>query len=132
MKIDDVSLTIFAWDNIPATTYGGHSARAAGRLLFCSAISTKSRIRLVSVGMPRSTARITASNTRGLRPANCAFSIATRPLPASEPMKAAGRRPDASRSALNVSEAAINTSEFVSTENNRGDGNMISIRSKRN
>ena len=30
MKIIDVTLTLFAWDDIPATTYGGHSARSAG------------------------------------------------------------------------------------------------------
>ena len=25
MKIDDVTLTLFAWDDIPATIYGGHT-----------------------------------------------------------------------------------------------------------
>ena len=44
------------------------------QLPLSSAVVTKSRMRLASVGMPRSTARITASNTRGLRPAICAFS----------------------------------------------------------
>lgn len=31
MKITDVSLTLFAWDDIPATSYGTHSGRFAGR-----------------------------------------------------------------------------------------------------
>ena len=31
MKIDDVSLTLFAWDDIPPTTYGAHTATAAGQ-----------------------------------------------------------------------------------------------------
>ena len=31
MKITDVSLTLFAWDSIPATTYGHHSARPTGK-----------------------------------------------------------------------------------------------------
>ncbi len=30
MKITDVTLTLFAWDNIPATSYGRHSARPTG------------------------------------------------------------------------------------------------------
>ncbi|MCW5745983.1 MAG: mandelate racemase [Alphaproteobacteria bacterium] len=30
MKITDVTLTLFAWDNIPATTYGTHSGRFGG------------------------------------------------------------------------------------------------------
>ncbi len=30
MKITDVSLTLFAWDDIPATTYGPHSGRFGG------------------------------------------------------------------------------------------------------
>ena len=30
MKIADVTLTLFAWDDIPATTYGTHAARFAG------------------------------------------------------------------------------------------------------
>ncbi len=30
MKITDVTLTLFAWDNIPATTYGAHSGQFAG------------------------------------------------------------------------------------------------------
>lgn len=30
MKIADVTLTLFAWDDIPATTYGAHSGRFAG------------------------------------------------------------------------------------------------------
>ncbi len=30
MKITDVTLTLFAWDNIPATTYGPHSGRFGG------------------------------------------------------------------------------------------------------
>ena len=30
MKITDVTLTLFAWDDIPATTYGAHSGRFAG------------------------------------------------------------------------------------------------------
>ena len=31
MKITDVSLTLFAWDDIPATTYGRHTGKFAGR-----------------------------------------------------------------------------------------------------
>ena len=31
MKITDVSLTLFAWDDIPPTTYGQHTARLAGK-----------------------------------------------------------------------------------------------------
>jgi len=30
MKITDVTLTLFAWDDIPATTYGAHSGRFGG------------------------------------------------------------------------------------------------------
>jgi L-alanine-DL-glutamate epimerase-like enolase superfamily enzyme len=30
MKITDVTLTLFAWDNIPATTYGSHTGRFGG------------------------------------------------------------------------------------------------------
>jgi L-alanine-DL-glutamate epimerase-like enolase superfamily enzyme len=30
MKIDDVQLTLFAWDDIPATTYGRHTGRFSG------------------------------------------------------------------------------------------------------
>jgi L-alanine-DL-glutamate epimerase-like enolase superfamily enzyme len=31
MKITDVTLTLFAWDDIPATTYGAHPGRFAGQ-----------------------------------------------------------------------------------------------------
>ncbi len=31
MKIDDVTLTLFAWDDIPATIYGGHTGEFKGR-----------------------------------------------------------------------------------------------------
>ena len=31
MKITDVSLTLFAWDSIPATIYGHHTARPTGK-----------------------------------------------------------------------------------------------------
>src|ERR1700693_6357682 len=31
MKITDVTLTLFAWDAVPATTYGHHSARPTGK-----------------------------------------------------------------------------------------------------
>jgi L-alanine-DL-glutamate epimerase-like enolase superfamily enzyme len=31
MKISDVSVTLFAWDDIPPTQYGGHTGRFAGR-----------------------------------------------------------------------------------------------------
>jgi L-alanine-DL-glutamate epimerase-like enolase superfamily enzyme len=31
MKIDDVTLTMFAWDNIPATRYGRHTGRFSGQ-----------------------------------------------------------------------------------------------------
>src|SRR3954452_21842125 len=31
MKITDVSLTLFAWDSIPPTIYGHHTARPTGR-----------------------------------------------------------------------------------------------------
>jgi L-alanine-DL-glutamate epimerase-like enolase superfamily enzyme len=31
MKITDVTLTLFAWDDIPATTYGSHTGRFAGK-----------------------------------------------------------------------------------------------------
>jgi L-alanine-DL-glutamate epimerase-like enolase superfamily enzyme len=31
MKITDVTVTIFAWDDIPATTYGRHSGRFSGK-----------------------------------------------------------------------------------------------------
>ncbi|MGH8810220.1 MAG: enolase C-terminal domain-like protein, partial [Noviherbaspirillum sp.] len=30
MKITDVTLTLFAWDNIPATSYGAHTGRFSG------------------------------------------------------------------------------------------------------
>ena len=31
MKISDVTLTLFAWSNIPSTTYGRHTGRFAGK-----------------------------------------------------------------------------------------------------
>ena len=31
MKIADVTLTLFAWDNIPSTIYGPHTASGAGK-----------------------------------------------------------------------------------------------------
>src|SRR5258708_35205608 len=31
MKITDVSLTLFAWESIPSTTYGHHTARPTGK-----------------------------------------------------------------------------------------------------
>src|SRR5580693_1954062 len=31
MKIIDVTLTLFAWEAVPATTYGHHSARPTGK-----------------------------------------------------------------------------------------------------
>jgi L-alanine-DL-glutamate epimerase-like enolase superfamily enzyme len=31
MKITDVTLTLFAWDDIPATTYGAHTGRFSGK-----------------------------------------------------------------------------------------------------
>ena len=31
MKITDVTLTLFAWDNIPATTYGRHTGKFGGQ-----------------------------------------------------------------------------------------------------
>jgi len=31
MKITDVSITLFAWESVPATTYGHHSARPTGK-----------------------------------------------------------------------------------------------------
>ena len=31
MKITDVTLTLFAWDDIPATTYGRHTGRFSGK-----------------------------------------------------------------------------------------------------
>ena len=31
MKIDDVTLTIFAWDDIPSTKYGGHTQEFKGQ-----------------------------------------------------------------------------------------------------
>lgn len=31
MKIDDITLTLFAWDGIPATQYGQHTGRFSGR-----------------------------------------------------------------------------------------------------
>src|SRR5215471_3289571 len=31
MKITDVRLTLFAWDDIPATTYGRHTGRFSGK-----------------------------------------------------------------------------------------------------
>src|SRR6202795_3424572 len=30
MKVTDVQLTLFAWDDIPATTYGRHTGRFSG------------------------------------------------------------------------------------------------------
>ena len=30
MKIDDLTLTLFAWDDIPATRYGSHTGRFSG------------------------------------------------------------------------------------------------------
>src|ERR1700712_1876399 len=30
MKITDVTLTLFAWDNIPATSYGAHTGKFSG------------------------------------------------------------------------------------------------------
>ena len=56
----------------PAAMVMAASARAASSVPFSSAVATKSRMRPGSVGTPRSTARITASNTRGLRLANWA------------------------------------------------------------
>lgn len=31
MKITDVTLTLFAWDDIPATHYGRHTGKFGGR-----------------------------------------------------------------------------------------------------
>ncbi len=31
MKITDVALTLFAWDDIPPTTYGAHTGRFSGK-----------------------------------------------------------------------------------------------------
>jgi len=31
MKITDITLTLFAWDSIPSTTYGHHTARPTGK-----------------------------------------------------------------------------------------------------
>ena len=31
MKITDVTLTLFAWENIPATTYGRHTGKFGGQ-----------------------------------------------------------------------------------------------------
>ena len=31
MKIDDVTLTLFAWDDIPSTKYGGHTLEFEGQ-----------------------------------------------------------------------------------------------------
>jgi hypothetical protein len=31
MKITDVTLTLFAWDDIPPTSYGAHTGRFSGR-----------------------------------------------------------------------------------------------------
>ena len=31
MKITDVTLTLFAWTDIPATTYGRHTGRFSGK-----------------------------------------------------------------------------------------------------
>lgn len=31
MKITDVTLTLFAWDDIPPTTYGAHTGRFSGK-----------------------------------------------------------------------------------------------------
>src|SRR5262245_62209052 len=31
MKISDVTLTLFAWNNIPSTTYGRHTGRFSGK-----------------------------------------------------------------------------------------------------
>ncbi|MCH7886103.1 MAG: mandelate racemase, partial [Planctomycetes bacterium] len=31
MKITDVSLTLFAWDDIPATSYGQHTGKFSGK-----------------------------------------------------------------------------------------------------
>ena len=30
MKIQDVTLTLFSWDDIPATSYGAHTGRFSG------------------------------------------------------------------------------------------------------
>ena len=46
-----------------------------------------------SVGMPSSTARVTAPNTLGLSPTSRAWSSVMVPKPVSEPMNAAGLRP---------------------------------------
>ena len=45
MKITDVTLTLFAWDDIPPTSYGGHSGKFSGRSqLGLLAISTDAGI----------------------------------------------------------------------------------------
>ena len=31
MKITDVTLTLFAWDDIPATSYGAHTGKFSGK-----------------------------------------------------------------------------------------------------
>ena len=31
MKITDVTLTLFGWDDIPATTYGRHTGKFGGK-----------------------------------------------------------------------------------------------------
>ncbi len=32
MKITDVTLTLFAWESIPSTIYGHHTARPTGKI----------------------------------------------------------------------------------------------------
>ena len=47
MKITDVTLTLFAWDDIPATTYGIHTGAFQGgsRLGCCASGPTRASTR---------------------------------------------------------------------------------------
>ena len=57
MKITDVTLTLFAWDDIPATTYGRHTGKFGGQSqLGLLAIRTDEGVggpRLPRLGEPR-------------------------------------------------------------------------------
>ena len=53
MKISDVTLTLFAWDDIPATSYGAHTGKFSGQTrLGLLAIATDQGQRFVLVVQP--------------------------------------------------------------------------------
>ena len=64
MKITDVTLTLFAWESIPATIYGHHTARPTGKSdLGLLAVMTDEGVPATPFSAPRRIRR--ASTGRG-------------------------------------------------------------------